>query len=114
MPAAAACGAETFHQVLHLVKLISLGIPDGRDVNTVKAECLMAGLTVEMAMQFIRAAFMVVAADAVFPGATSVLDLMHQMMLCKSLQRPEDRGLVNGVQGLLQVSQAERVMELQH
>lgn len=85
MPVAAACGAEAFHQVLHLVKLIALRISDRRDVNAVKAECLVTGLTVEMAMQLIGAAFVVVTADAVFPGAASVLDLMHKVMLCKSL-----------------------------
>ena len=86
----------------------------GRDVGLVQAESLVAGFAVEMAMQFVRAAFMVIVTHAILSGAASVLDFVDQVVLRENLQRPEDGGLVDRVQFHLQVSQAESIMELQH
>lgn len=106
--------ADAFHQVLHLVKLETLGAVYGRDVGLVQAESLVAGLAVEVAMQFVRAAFMVIVAHAILSGTASILDFVDEVVLRENFKRPEDGGLVYRIQFHLQVSQAESVMELQH
>ena len=106
--------ADAFHQVFHLVKHETFRAIYGRDVGLVQTESLVAGLAIEMAMQFVRAAFMVIVTHAIFSGAASVLDFVDQVVLRENFQRPEDGGLVDRVQLHLQVSQAESIMELQH
>lgn len=106
--------ADAFHQVFHLVKFETLRAVYGRDVGLVQTESLVAGLAVEMAMQFVRAAFMVIVAHAILSGTTSVLDFVDQVVLRENFQRPEDGGLVDRIQLHLQVSHAESIMELQH
>ena len=96
------------------MKFETLGAVYGRDVGLVQAESLVAGLAVEMAMQFVRAAFMVIVTHAILSGAASVLDFVDQVVLRENFQRPEDGGFVDRVQFHLQVSQAESIMELQH
>ncbi len=86
----------------------------GRDVGLVQTESLVAGFAVEMAMQFVRAAFMVIVTHAILPGTASVLDFVDEVVLRENFKRPEDGGLVYRIQFHLQVSQAESIMELQH
>lgn len=86
----------------------------GRDVDLVQTESLVAGFAVEMAMQFVRAAFMVIVTHAILPGTASVLDFVDEVVLRENFKRPEDGGLVYRIQFHLQVSQAESIMELQH
>ena len=96
------------------MKLETLGAVYGRDVCLVQAESLVAGLAVEVAMQFVRAAFMVIVTHAILSGTASVLDFVDEVVLRENFQRPEDGGLVDRVQFHLQVSKAESIMELQH
>ena len=96
------------------MKLETLGTVYGRDVGLVQAESLVAGLAVEMAMQFVRATFMVIVAHAILSGTASVLDFVDEVVLRENFKRPEDGGLVYRIQFHLQVSQAEGIMELQH
>ena len=106
--------ADAFHQVFHLVKLEALRAVYGRDVDLVQTESLVAGFAIEMTMQFVRAAFMVIVAHAILPGTASVLDFVDEVVLRENFKRPEDGGLVYRIQFHLQVSQAESIMELQH
>lgn len=96
------------------MKFETIGAVYGRDVGLVQAESLVAGLAVEMTMQFVRAAFMVIVTHAILSGAASVLDFVDQVVLRENFQRPEDGGLVYRIQFHLQVSQTESIMELQH
>ena len=96
------------------MKFETLGAVYCRDVGLVQAESLVAGLAVEMTMQFVRAAFMVIVTHAILSGTASILDFVYEVVLRENFKRPEDGGLVYRIQFHLQVSQAEGIMELQH
>lgn len=96
------------------MKLEALRAVYCRDVGLVQTESLVAGFAVEMAMQFVRAAFMVIVTHAILSGTASVLYFVDEVVLRENFQRPEDGGLVDRIQFHLQISQAESVMELQH
>ena len=110
----AAFGAEALHEVVNPLKLKAFGISHDGDMRVAEAEGLVAGLAVEVAMQFLDAALVVVRAEAVLRRAASVLDLVHQVMLREEGQSPENRGLVHALERIFQVAHAEGVVKLLH
>ncbi len=83
-------------------------------MRVVQTEGLVAGFAVKVTVQFLDAADMVVAADAVFGGAAAVFEEMHQMVFGEQGQCSEKGGFVHAVQHLFQIGHAERVVETVH
>ena len=84
------------------------------DVYIVQAKCLPAGLTMEMAVQFLDPTGMVVVTEAILGGTASILDDMQQMMLRKKGQRAKDRRFVQRIGFSFEIGQTKRMVETLH
>ena len=80
----------------------------------VQAVGLPADFAMEVAVQLLDAAGVVVVAEAILRGAAAILDDMDQMVFGEEGQRPEDRGFVERVGLGFEVGQAERMLEMFH
>ncbi len=82
---------EALYEILDFVQFISDRTGYRRDMDCIQAESFVAGLAIEMAMQLVGTAVMIVMADAIFFRATSVFSLVYKMTGSECLQRPENR-----------------------
>ncbi len=106
--------ADALEKILHLAKFEALRIIHYGNVGILQTIGLVAFLAIEMAVQFLHFAGMVVMAEAVFGGAAPVLGLVHQMVLGEKGEGSEDGGLVHAFQFGLQIRHTESVVVLRN
>ena len=106
--------ADALEKIFHLAEFEAFRIGHYRDVSILQTVGLVAFLAIEMAVQLLHLAGMVIMAETVFGGAASVLGLVHQMMLGEKGEGPEYGGLVHAFQFGLQIRHTESVVVLRN
>ena len=80
----------------------------------VQAVGLSAHLAMEVTVQLLNAAGMVVVTQTILRGTAAVLDDMEQVVLGKERQRSKDRGFVERIGRRFEIGKAERIPEARH
>ncbi len=80
---------KPLYEIFDFVQFISVGTIHRRNMDCIKTESLVAGFAVEMAVHLVRAAVVVIVADAILFRAASVFGLVHQVAGGECLQSPE-------------------------
>ena len=106
--------ADALEKIFHLAEFESLGIGHYGDMGILQTIGLVAFLAIEMTVQLLHLAGMVVMAETVFGGAAPVLGLMHQMVLGEKGEGPEYGGFVHAFQFGLQIRHTESVVVLRN
>ena len=110
----AAFRTDTLDDIFCRLRYETFWITDGWNVCLSETIGLLALHAIEMAMQFINMAAMVIVAEAIFLGAASIFNLMDKMMFAESPDDAEQSRLVHRVQLVLQIGKAESVLETLH
>lgn len=79
-------------------------------MGILQTESLVAFLTVEMAVQLLSRAYVVVMAVTILGGAAPVLYLVHQVMLGEKSEASENARTVHAFQFIFQVCQTEGIL----
>jgi len=115
MPAASffsrAVGTDPLHKVADLLSLETFGQIDVGDGVLLKTECLVASFTIEMAVLLFLFAVAEIPAEAVFHRSGAVVHLVDEVMFAEDGNGPEYAGLVGVGKSVLDVAEAESVLE---